>query len=711
MENGSNRLAVVFGILALVNSKCTLHSNCLPHRALGLLVLGFSTALADEDYRGMTAGQAGLRAGEEISYFYADDYSDKLPCGDCYTSGAARKAQYRKSTSARERSTRQAVAARASESLAPRPCNGPGALTLYPEHAKPLKPRLDCKTPSPGGHILPAVGKGPLTRTFDFTLASFNAHARLAGSRFDKTLGEIMFQMQRHAISVLGIQETGRDTLEGVYADTSGVGERILIDPSGKQHRFLALWASPRECRRSRTGGTGVGTALIWDACIPYIQPYRSTSGRVCAVTLVGPEGTGTRVINVYGVASPSKLGDGSLEAQTKKELCRQVRDELAQAIVLSASKGWLTVVLGDFNEVPDATLDKVSRSAASKAKPEFSLIDLMKTHGLQDTFRMAHPKARAYSFFGVGCAKPARLDAIWSNRHMLRGGHFRAGIDATQAILGLSDHALVHFSVTFYRALHAPRNKVLWDMVPLAHLTLPQHKLEEDETRSIFRSKVEELAGNIIAETLKWAQITKEWDDWQTLVTEDPDAPQPDTPPPTHPEILTSWAALEQHIVKAAEFAITPLPGTSALKQPTVRKGAGTLGPFQLTLRALRACNRVIRALNGSFSSARPLKAAWKFLAKAWPALCKLLPKLQPNLPELPKGRERANENWHTQTRAIMTHTIQHIDLDWKQSTAREIRRCISARNSNMEDGILSSKPMGWLHSRSARQPRGKGG
>ena len=402
---------------------------------------------------------------------------------------------------------------------------------------------------------------------FDFIVACLNLNAGMASTRFTPVLGELLFQMKRYNVSVLALQETGLTKPDGLLLDHAGMTERLLIEPNGKQFRFRSLWCFPPGPGAVPQGS---GTAIIWAAALPYQSPYCGASGRVSAVTLLGPTGCGVRIINVYGKSGPPPaMSNTSLAAKLERALRKCVLAEIRAQLDYARTREWTPIVLGDLNELADRAIDKLAppsrlkKSEANLAHPPRPIIDLLDAYQLVDTFRSQHPTLKGFSFVGKGRTKlrQSRLDYIWCGARLTRSGRYRAGIDGAQKFYGLSDHLLCHAAFTFFAAFHASRARVLTNHDEALRTQYRYFMLEEATTRAEFRTALLGRVEKLVSEVAEWSNDADSLPDISACVA--------------------SWTEMERAIVEES---------TRILRAHATTKRARGLGPFGLVQRVLGA-------------------------------------------------------------------------------------------------------------------------
>ena len=676
VENGT-QFEVLCGPLAFVNCACREHSNIRAHGVFGLNTCGALTTLVVEDFTGAIPHLRRLPPGEELTFFYAEDYASKLPCTGCAPAISA--ASWRRHTAEQKASDASALRLsnkeararvallRASAAAAP-PCNPPGSAHLYPAHDT----SSERMAPLPSGHAL-ALERADKLGTFNFVAATLNVNARMAGPCLNKVLGEVLYQMKRHGIAVIALQETGRCTGDGLALDSSGMSERLLVDPSAKQTRYRSLWTLPPSLDASPQGS---GLAILWDAALPADSPCRGKSGRISAITLMGPTGVGIRVINVYGKSGPAPPAScDTRDAKYERVIRKLLLTELTEQLEYARVRGWTPLVLGDFNELADAQLDKRPHSTAEARAKELRapprptpLIDLLRGHGLTDTFRAKHPLVRAYTYIGRGKmkARPSRLDYIWCGNRLVKSGRFRAGIDGTQSVFGLSDHLLCHASFTFFSAFHASRERVMSARDELVRTSYPYFLLEEDSTRLQFR----EALLSRLTPTLATVEALDEGN----------------LSPGDVNTCLLAWAEIERAVVEE---------GTSLLSAHAAQRAAQGLSPFTLLQRVLSACHRIVNSVRGAISSPddAPLKGSWRVVTTSWDKLKLLVSDLPAPLPPLVPTPLR-DSAWRKHTFRTVGTLAQRISKQWTAEVHASIRACITVRNDAYEAAVQLNKP-----------------
>ena len=226
----------------------------------------------------------------------------------------------------------------------------------------------------------------------------------------------------------------------------------------GAPIKFLSTWAfCPSRAR-------GKGVTIFWDSRIPYEKVVRNdATGRLAAVTLCGPSGVKLRVIGVYAPANATLTDTDTILLHAALET------ELAEA----ANARVRTLVLGDFNDVPDD--DRTNfRPRQRTYPPPYSLISLLSCGSAQaatkhiDAFRCAHPRTHGATF-KRGATEAARLDLIYTPtawKDAFTTGQGRAtcsppGGKKDSPSLPFADHATVTVAVPFRLALGSTHNEV----------------------------------------------------------------------------------------------------------------------------------------------------------------------------------------------------------------------------------------------------------
>ena len=249
LQNGRGT-DLLFGPMAFLNCACEAHANVVSHSMYGLLVDGRVKQLVKEDFTGAIPHQGRIPAGVPLRFYYGDSYAKELPCMGCASAirpnvWARRHAEAAQDIAAHLRAERTASRARSAllrTTANPTACLPPGAPHLYPCTTTPRR-RLGAA--DEGGDLLVARSVHNQNTSTLFTLASLNVDAAMAGLKFDIMLAEYMYQMRRHDISVLGLQETGRVRAAGMFLDKEGLGEHVSISPDGTQVQYMGLWNFP----------------------------------------------------------------------------------------------------------------------------------------------------------------------------------------------------------------------------------------------------------------------------------------------------------------------------------------------------------------------------------------------------------------------------------------------------------------------------------
>lgn len=149
------------------------------------------------------------------------------------------------------------------------------------------------------------------------------------------------------------------------------------------------------------------------------------------------------------GVYAPT--GSSAATSAERRALLAGIRSVAADADALSAQ----LVVLGDLNEVADASLDAAPPLAAPRATP---IIDLLRGPlALRDAFRTAHPQTPAVTWFppsGSHASPPARrLDYIFAPRN---AAVLSATVEPHNSLIQ-SDHGVVSCALRLDAQLPTP--------------------------------------------------------------------------------------------------------------------------------------------------------------------------------------------------------------------------------------------------------------
>ena len=202
-----------------------------------------------------------------------------------------------------------------------------------------------------------------------FRIAAVNVH--LSTSFRTERLAMLMRAMYNNDVSVLAVAETQtlRTDLCPDKASKDIVEEGLTAGGQNIAYMMVNAYSPVKGSSTGFPGGSGV--SLIWDARIPSERPYADhTSGRIAAITLVGPTGTRLRIIAVYGPTGPRE--------RAKRLSVRRVRKLLDAQLTAASARGEQTMVLGDFNDVPLEDIEAFAPRADSYPK-EHSCLDLLK--------------------------------------------------------------------------------------------------------------------------------------------------------------------------------------------------------------------------------------------------------------------------------------------------------------------------------------------
>ena len=676
-ENGT-QLEVLCGPLAFCNCACEPHANIRPHGIFGLLTCGAINTLVAEDFTHAIPHKGRVDVGDELLLFYGADYARKLPCTLCnnvippHAWERTHERERRQAMRALKLARKEAkVAAATLRGEAPAPCAPAGSAHLYSAFKSPPS---HFRQADAGHALLPE--RADNSGACNFIVATLNTNAKLAGTQFTHVLGELLFQMKRHSVAVLALQETGLLKPDGLLLDTSGMAERVLVNPGGGLTRFRSLWSFPPG---PDAVPQGTGLAIIWDAALPFESPFRSRSGRISAVTLTGPTGAAVRILNVYGKSgAPPADSNSSLTAKYERALRRCLLAEIEEQLEYARARQWTPIVMGDMNELADPALDKQPPTSmterkrlAAKAPPPRPITDLLGRFGLVDTFRAKHPALRAFSYIGKGKtkARPSRLDYIWCGARLVRTGRYRAGIDGEQRVFGLSDHLLCHAAFTFYCAFRASRATTMVLHEECVRTLYPFHMLEGSEIRTVYREALLGRVAHLIATAEDWASSSSL---------------------PDMAECTALWTALEHAIVEESTTALAA--------HSTTLKTRG-LGPFGLVQRVLAACNRASNAIRGALTQTdRSIKGAWRTITSSWTRLMLLVPELPPPLADLPPSPDR-NAAWRRATFRALGAIARAVREQWSADLLSSLRACIAHRNDVYEEAATLGRPAAALN------------
>ena len=331
------------------------------------------------------------------------------------------------------------------------------------------------------GHALPHKPDLPCS------FATYNTQSKLTPDKSDTFMPAALRTMVSLDLSFLSLCETNASP-PSTWCSASGISEHgISAKDDNGYFRYLALWAfNPPDQKSS-------GTTLVWDARIPYSNPYRDPSGRLVAVTFSTPSRPVLRVISIYGFSNPS------LHRQGATSLAKALSKELADAARLHLTP----VVLGDLNEHPwsDSPFPRPSHTAH---QDDLSFHHIL-TGGLDDnglpilppsktplfdSFRHAHPtidgftlprKLSSSSTTKPSYTRPSRVDQIWLPRSWRKCTHLSSSVDTDQTYIAFSDHRLLVTSVPFSTAFgcrsHVVRtesSRMLTTKYDISHLSTP---------------------------------------------------------------------------------------------------------------------------------------------------------------------------------------------------------------------------------------------
>ena len=340
----------------------------------------------------------------------------------------------------------------------------------------PTGPSWECASPAPLPHRPPPPPLAPVVPTPlpascgdrlphsspsnpRLSAGSFNARGRLTGSRFDSWMFVVLSRMFASDISVLGLSETCTKAKD-LFTSDSGVYP-LGLDLDGKAYRYHALSATCPATGRHST--SGAGASIIWDARIPFSDPFVDPAGRLAAITLRGPRNRHLRVISIYGYA------DLTGDALPARELAKL----LTSQINFARKSHCKVLVLGDLNE----HLRESFPRPPSRHTPANSLIARLRKANLFDSFRRCHPlldgatlpsKSRAASSAHsrtVLTTTPSRPDYIFAPRSWFKDPALLAVVDPN--FLEFSDHLAIIASFPFPLVFAATAAEVRCDQHP----------------------------------------------------------------------------------------------------------------------------------------------------------------------------------------------------------------------------------------------------
>jgi hypothetical protein len=426
---GPRHRSIVFGISALVNGACanTAHHNCLSaslvDTAFGELVVSSDEQRAGgarEIVTDFTVGCVGVNmppiaVGDEYRWHYGKAFG--VQCAGCE---AALHAAGLGGSPTFGAVFPPPVAADVREYDFDSPVRPPrphsAAARLLGKEAR----RRGCRNEALY-HAGDALPDAPTMRRF-FAVGLHQAGGTWASAeRRAVELSGLISRMDEAGYDAVFVSETDHSTRSGLATDVHGLFELVHQGAEGV-HWYRGL------AGEMPTGTTkGGGAAIVWDGRIPHSDLYVHESGRLVAVTLLGPGLRRVRLIAVYGYANPSQRDGPAGQA-----LCAALVRELTAARALQMR----ALVGGDLNQAA-LPLDSVRPRGAVDAAADLHLPLLGM---LEDLFRVRHPLRPLFSRLvgdGVGAT---RISTIYGSTALARSGALRAGYD-TECASGMPVH------------------------------------------------------------------------------------------------------------------------------------------------------------------------------------------------------------------------------------------------------------------------------
>jgi exonuclease III len=157
-----------------------------------------------------------------------------------------------------------------------------------------------------------------------------------------------------------------------------------------------------------RSRAVGVVLAIRRSYAGAWQSPAREKHGRGIAGNFTSAEGIVVRSVGVCGPTGGSLPGAASDTKWLEQE--RSVISFLAEQREAAEKHGWLLVALGDMNSVADIKQDTWGSTHTVRTE---CLAMALQDGGMTDTFRCAHPDARAFTYFHE-TASASRLDQVW---------------------------------------------------------------------------------------------------------------------------------------------------------------------------------------------------------------------------------------------------------------------------------------------------------
>ena len=152
----------------------------------------------------------------------------------------------------------------------------------------------------------------------------------------------------------------------------------------------------------------GVALAVRQDVAEGWCDVTKESHGRAVAASLQLQSGAVLRIVAVYGPTGACLPSFPAHPEALKQEeaLCGFIEQEVER----STSQDWSLLIMGDFNSFTDGALDKWQGVWQVRDQ---CLAMRCKEAGLQDTWRLAHPRLQAFTYVS-NTGSASRLDQIW---------------------------------------------------------------------------------------------------------------------------------------------------------------------------------------------------------------------------------------------------------------------------------------------------------
>ena len=165
------------------------------------------------------------------------------------------------------------------------------------------------------------------------------------------------------------------------------------------------------------------GTVILVSPRLKYkdLKTTCDLDGRLFCLTLSLSSGQ-LQVCNVYAPNQPHKRKDFFNKLST----------------YITGSNN--CILAGDFNCVPDVTMDRTNNSS-HPADPGFHELELfIKTHRMYDTWRSCNPSSRTYTWFKADDTDASRLDRIYTSLPTLKCNIVKCPLSDHDAVFGTFD-------------------------------------------------------------------------------------------------------------------------------------------------------------------------------------------------------------------------------------------------------------------------------